>query len=241
MKGRNTNGAGTKMLLRDHVWDLTCRGYSPARIAARLGKPVSTIYQHLYLARKERKPNLPHRTQTAVPLNGPREPGVYPGALPGGGDSPPVARPRSPGCAAAADPPSASALLVGKGAVRATPATPVPGTPEPGRGQASPASGSPADVGEVSIIESIVELDAWALIAAPGESRQYHRGELACSRSMIGVAAMRLAERGLVDLVQKRNGEGDYSYFAVRRQAPPAGLVAPACAKPERLRFGGGR
>jgi len=75
----------------------------------------------------------------------------------------------------------------------------------------------------VDEIASIIELDVWLHQSNPGDICRYHRGELACSRSMLGAAALRLAERGLVELVQKRHGAGDTSYLAIRRKTEGRG------------------
>jgi hypothetical protein len=75
-----------------------------------------------------------------------------------------------------------------------------------------------------------IELCGWLSQASPGEAIEYHRGFLVVDRTSIGQPmtatdrreldrtgkrAMRLAERGLVHLVQRRHGPDDYSYLAV--------------------------
>jgi hypothetical protein len=84
-----------------------------------------------------------------------------------------------------------------------------------------------------------VALTAWLSQAAPGETIEYHRGFLGIDRTPLGqpmspedrghlvrVAerAMRLAEQGLVHLVQRRLGADTFSYLAVAR-ARPAGAA----------------
>ncbi|MGF1660565.1 MAG: hypothetical protein ACFCUS_14170 [Rubrimonas sp.] len=80
-----------------------------------------------------------------------------------------------------------------------------------------------------------IDLAAWIGQAAPGDILEYHRGFLALDTHSLGsllddrdrkelsrVAsrAMWAAEQGLVHLVQRRNGDGDFSYLAVARPKP---------------------
>lgn len=93
---------------------------------------------------------------------------------------------------------------------------------------------------------SELDLCAWVGNAAPGEVIEYHRGFLACDRLVAAAQwspaeraeltrmvrrALWCAEAGLVHLVQRRNGPGDYSYLAVKRPraraAMPTMLVVP--------------
>lgn len=76
---------------------------------------------------------------------------------------------------------------------------------------------------------------AWYGSAAPGDRIVYHRGFLAIDvspltyklpdaerRTLLRVAerALQLAEDGLVHLVQRRMGEGDFTYLAIARPRP---------------------
>jgi hypothetical protein len=80
-----------------------------------------------------------------------------------------------------------------------------------------------------------VDLQTWAAHAAPGARCVYHRGHLAEDRhpitSRLGEAARRqldgtadlalaMAPTGQVLLVQRRHGDGDYSYLAIKATAP---------------------
>jgi hypothetical protein len=75
-----------------------------------------------------------------------------------------------------------------------------------------------------------IELCCWLSQASPGETIEYHRGFLVVDRTPLGQPmtptdrreldrtgkrAMRLAQQGLVHLVQRRHGPDDYSYLAV--------------------------
>lgn len=79
---------------------------------------------------------------------------------------------------------------------------------------------------------SEIELCGWLSQAEPGETLEYHRGFLGLDRTPIGrpmslkeridlidVAerVMRLAEQGLVHLVQRRIGDDSFSYLAIAR------------------------
>lgn len=84
----------------------------------------------------------------------------------------------------------------------------------------------------VTVLDAI-QFCAWIAQASPGDSLEYHRGLLALDanidsqtpasdarRELARVAriAWRAAEKGLVHLVQRRNGPDDFSYIAVARQ-----------------------
>ena len=75
-----------------------------------------------------------------------------------------------------------------------------------------------------------IDLQAWAARAAPGDVIEYHRGHLAQdrNRSPSGLSraacihldrtanvALAMEAAGQVLLVQRRHGDGDYSYLAV--------------------------
>ena len=78
--------------------------------------------------------------------------------------------------------------------------------------------------------DSAFSLRAWLDRATPGASVEYHRGLLARDRSPdselredvrrrvaeVADAACRAAEDGRVHLVQRRNGEFDFSYLAIK-------------------------
>ena len=76
---------------------------------------------------------------------------------------------------------------------------------------------SPALMGEIDFL-------GWLGQAEPGDLIVYHRGLLAADRahsSELGQLANRAfatAEGGLVDLVQRRHGPDDFTYFAIARQ-----------------------
>ena len=78
-----------------------------------------------------------------------------------------------------------------------------------------------------------IELLAWLNQAKPGDAIEYHRGLLALDRSRESSAlseddrqalrrlanlAMRLADRGLIDLVQRRIRPDCFSYIAIARR-----------------------
>lgn len=80
-----------------------------------------------------------------------------------------------------------------------------------------------------------IELCGWLSQAEPGEAIEYHRGFLGLDRTPLGQPmsiedrgdlvciaerAMRLAQRGLVHLVQRRLGADTFSYLAVARARP---------------------
>ncbi len=79
---------------------------------------------------------------------------------------------------------------------------------------------------------SEIELCGWLSQAEPGETLEYHRGFLGIDRTPLGQPmslqdrldlitmaerAMRLAEQGLIHLVQRRLGDDTFSYLAVAR------------------------
>jgi len=83
----------------------------------------------------------------------------------------------------------------------------------------------------VTVLDA-VQFCAWVAQASPGDSLEYHRGFLALNanidsqtpasdarRELARVAriAWRAAEKGLVHLVQRRNGPDDFSYLAIAR------------------------
>ena len=83
---------------------------------------------------------------------------------------------------------------------------------------------------------SEIGLCGWLSQAEPGETAEYHRGFLGVDRTPLGqpmslkdridlidVAerAMRLAEQGLVHLVQRRVGDDRFSYLAIACSRPP--------------------
>ena len=78
---------------------------------------------------------------------------------------------------------------------------------------------------------------AWLKAAHPGSRITFHRGHLSVDREKrpgaadaharaaldrLAARAMRASGQGLVHLVQKRHGDADYSYIAIRaRRTPP--------------------
>jgi len=91
---------------------------------------------------------------------------------------------------------------------------------------------------------SEVDLSAWVAKAKPQDTLEYYRGFLAIDRTrfgepmsreerrglvQIGIRAMRLADAGLVHLVQRRLGPDRFSYLAIACPRPknaPASLSA---------------
>jgi hypothetical protein len=88
----------------------------------------------------------------------------------------------------------------------------------------------------------LASFNRWLLRALPGQQLEYHRGLLVRDRSpaselaedqrrivaKIADAALTAAEDGLVHLVQRRNGEFDFSYLAIKRaETSTAAAAAP--------------
>ena len=86
-----------------------------------------------------------------------------------------------------------------------------------------------------------MELCGWLGQASPGDVLQYHRGFLAIDREphserlpqkerteLIRMCSRAhwAAERGLVHLLQRRHGEGDYSYLLIARPRPKTAAVS---------------
>jgi hypothetical protein len=84
----------------------------------------------------------------------------------------------------------------------------------------------------IALVAADVSLLAWLNQAGPGDVVEYHRGFLAFDRSYRSAAlseddrialcqmaslAMRLANRGLIDLVQRRIAHDCFSYLAMAR------------------------
>jgi hypothetical protein len=84
----------------------------------------------------------------------------------------------------------------------------------------------------IALASADIGLLAWLNQAEPGEALEYHRGFLALDRSVrtppmseddrialgqMARLAMRLADRGLVDLVQRRIARDCFSYLAIAR------------------------
>jgi hypothetical protein len=82
---------------------------------------------------------------------------------------------------------------------------------------------------------SEIELCGWLSQAEPGATLEYHRGFLGVDRTPLGQSmslkdridlidvaerAMRLAEQGLIHLVQRRIADDTFSYLAVARSRP---------------------
>ena len=78
--------------------------------------------------------------------------------------------------------------------------------------------------------------EAWLKTAHPGSLIEYHRGHLCVDRQLklgdpssemrlelhrLAARALRAADQGLVHLVQRRHGDGDYSYIAIRAWRTP--------------------
>jgi hypothetical protein len=81
---------------------------------------------------------------------------------------------------------------------------------------------------------ALASFNRWLLRALPGQQLEYHRGHLIWDRSpasclaegerralaRIADAALRAADDGLVHLAQRRNGELDFSYLAIKAARP---------------------
>ena len=81
---------------------------------------------------------------------------------------------------------------------------------------------------------TVETLCAWLGTAMPGDRFEYHRGFLACDRDpeervlvpaerrrvdALADQASEMAAIGLVCLTQRRHGEADYSYLAIKTSA----------------------
>jgi hypothetical protein len=88
---------------------------------------------------------------------------------------------------------------------------------------------------------SEIELCGWLSQASPGEAIEYHRGFLVVDRTPLGQPmtptdrgdldriaerAMRLAEQGLLHLVQRRLGADTFSYLAIARARPNGAVLS---------------
>ena len=93
----------------------------------------------------------------------------------------------------------------------------------------------PAATPAPALIIDVADFEAWLQTALPGSLIEYHRGHLCVDRRQkfaapdntpknkaravlhdLATRALRAAERGLVHLVQRRHGDGDYSYLAIK-------------------------
>jgi len=96
---------------------------------------------------------------------------------------------------------------------------------------------------EIPLTRPLTEQALCSLIgmAAPGDAIEYHRGFLAIARDpnvgklaereradLVRVArrAVRAAEAGLVHLVQRRLGPGEFSYLAIVRARPAMAVMS---------------
>ncbi len=92
-----------------------------------------------------------------------------------------------------------------------------------------------ASLPPVRVCYTEIELCGWLGQAPPGDILQYHRGFLALDREphharmakkdrdeLIRMCrrAHWAAEQGLAHLVQRRHGDGDYSYLMIARRHP---------------------
>ena len=86
-----------------------------------------------------------------------------------------------------------------------------------------------------SLVMDAAAFAAWLKAAHPGSRITLHRGHLSVDRQQrphaphdpardelnrLATAAMRASGQGLVHLVQKRHGDADYSYIAIRAGKP---------------------
>ena len=93
----------------------------------------------------------------------------------------------------------------------------------------------------VTLVPADISLLAWLNQADPGDTLEYHRGFLVLDRSVRSAVlseadrlaldqaaglALRLAHRGLVDLVQRRIAPDCFSYLAIARARPSEVSVA---------------
>jgi hypothetical protein len=105
---------------------------------------------------------------------------------------------------------------------------------------AGPALALPEPARTLSITEEA--FCRWLGKATPGDCIEYHRGHLLIDRSRplgpfsekdrrelsaIANRALALAEGGRMCLAQKRHGDGDYSYLAVKARAPGTQAARP--------------
>ncbi len=87
----------------------------------------------------------------------------------------------------------------------------------------------------IALIIDVAGFEGWLRAAHPGSRITLHRGHLSVDRQQrphaphdpardelnrLADRAMRASERGLVHLVQKRHGDADYSYIAIRARTP---------------------
>lgn len=92
-------------------------------------------------------------------------------------------------------------------------------------------------------ITTEAELERFVAKAAPGDVCEYHSGRLCCDRHhlddkgephgsiplhRLAFKVINLAKQGLLHLVQRRDGEDRYVYFAVRSSAPAVVLAKAA-------------
>jgi hypothetical protein len=97
-------------------------------------------------------------------------------------------------------------------------------------GNSTKPSLAPADRFTPALKTTVEHLDNWVATATPGGVLEYFRGHLAVDRvapgsrlgreasdelDRVADAAMALAQAGRVHLVQRRHGDGDYSYFLI--------------------------
>ena len=97
--------------------------------------------------------------------------------------------------------------------------------------------------------------EAWLQTACPDSLIEYHRGHLCVDRQQkfaaphnapvnkaravlhdLATRALRASERGLVHLVQRRHGDDDYSYFAIKSRSSvrvSTRSEKPSCQKHE--------
>jgi hypothetical protein len=90
---------------------------------------------------------------------------------------------------------------------------------------------------------------SWLACYEPGAVLEYHRGYLIFDRSPVSKlsenerrlvakladAALQAAAEGRVHLVQRRNGDFDFSYLAIKRSQPSAAAPAAALIHPHAL------
>ena len=93
----------------------------------------------------------------------------------------------------------------------------------------------PAAIRTPAFVVDKAGFEAWLQTARPGSLIEYHRGQLCVDRQHkvnaprntpenkardvlheLATRALRASERGLVHLVQRRHGDGDYTYFAIK-------------------------